>query len=111
MWALVTTAGLPLGPIIGGLLLDHFWWGSVFLLTLPLAVIALGMAIWLVPAHVNESTETVDKDEPPKIQEEADKAAAQVQPRWKSVVKWVLIIAIVLVVAIVIGPMVIACVT
>ena len=35
-------------------------WGSVFLVTLPLAVLALLLAIWLVPAHVNESTEPVD---------------------------------------------------
>src|SRR5262249_51278687 len=36
------------------------WWGSVFLLTLPLAAIALLLAMRLVPAHVNESTEPVD---------------------------------------------------
>jgi hypothetical protein len=41
-------------------LLEHFWWGSVFLLTLPLAGIGLLMALILVPSHVNESTEPVD---------------------------------------------------
>ena len=42
-----------------GLAARHFWWGSVFLLTLPLAVVAL---VWrsLVPAHVNETTDPVD---------------------------------------------------
>src|SRR6185503_15792686 len=39
---------------------EHFWWGSVFLLTLPLAGIALVMAMKLVPNHVNETTEPVD---------------------------------------------------
>jgi len=42
------------------LLLEHFWWGSVFLITLPLAVVALLMAIVLVPSHVNETSEPVD---------------------------------------------------
>src|SRR5262249_25604866 len=40
--------------------LQHFYWGSVFLITLPIAVIAIVMAWRLVPAHVNESTEQVD---------------------------------------------------
>jgi MFS transporter, DHA2 family, multidrug resistance protein len=40
--------------------LEHFWWGSVFLLTVPLAVIALTLAVVLVPSHVNETTEPVD---------------------------------------------------
>jgi len=41
-------------------LLEHFWWGSVFLVTLPLAVVALLMAWFVVPAHVNEATDPVD---------------------------------------------------
>jgi len=40
--------------------LQYFWWGSVFLLTLPLAVVAFAMAVKLVPSHVNETTEAVD---------------------------------------------------
>ena len=56
-------------------------------------------------------TEVVDRDMGATVTEEARKAAAQVQPRWKSVLKWVIIIAIVLVVAIVLGPMVIGAVT
>jgi DHA2 family multidrug resistance protein-like MFS transporter len=49
-----------LGPLISGLLLEHFVWGSVFLITLPFAVLALYMGQKHVPAHVNESTEPVD---------------------------------------------------
>ena len=49
-----------LGPLLSGLLLEHFYWGSPFLLTLPLAGVALLMALRLVPAHVNETTEPVD---------------------------------------------------
>ena len=49
-----------LGPLLSGLLLEHFWWGSVFLITLPLAAVALVLAIILVPSHVNETTDAVD---------------------------------------------------
>ena len=42
------------GPLVAGFLLEHFRWGSVFLVTLPLAAVALFMAWRFVPAHVNE---------------------------------------------------------
>ena len=48
------------GPLIAGILLQHYWWGSVFLVVLPLIVIGLPLAIRLIPAHVNETTESVD---------------------------------------------------
>jgi DHA2 family multidrug resistance protein-like MFS transporter len=60
LWSGLGGAIAALGPFASGLLLEHFWWGSVFLLTLPLAVVAVVLAWWLVPAHVNESTEQVD---------------------------------------------------
>jgi MFS transporter, DHA2 family, multidrug resistance protein len=60
LWAATGGAIAALGPLCSGILLEHFWWGSVFLLTLPLALIALVMALKLVPSHVNESTEPVD---------------------------------------------------
>jgi MFS transporter, DHA2 family, multidrug resistance protein len=60
LWAATGGAIAALGPLCAGILLEHFWWGSVFLLTLPLALIALAMALRLVPAHVNESNEPVD---------------------------------------------------
>ena len=43
-----------LGPMVSGLLLQQFDWGSVFLVTIPLALLALFLAWRLVPAHVNE---------------------------------------------------------
>ena len=46
--------------MLAGALLEHFWWGSVFLITLPLAAVALTMALLFVPAHVNEATDPVD---------------------------------------------------
>ena len=60
LWAATGGAISSLGPLCAGILLEHYWWGSVFLITLPLAVIALLMALRLVPSHVNESTEPVD---------------------------------------------------
>jgi MFS family permease len=60
LWAATGGAISSLGPLCSGILLEHFWWGSVFLLTLPLALVALVMAVRLVPAHINETTEPVD---------------------------------------------------
>ncbi|WP_225098707.1 MFS transporter [Streptomyces sp. CoH27] len=41
--------GLPLGPIIGGWLLNHFWWGSVFLVNVPMAAIGIAACVFLLP--------------------------------------------------------------
>jgi len=60
LWAAIGGGISALGPLCSGILLEHYWWGSVFLLTLPLAVIALVLALVLVPSHVNETTEAVD---------------------------------------------------
>lgn len=60
LWSALGGAISALGPLVSGALLQHFWWGSVFLVTLPLALVALVLAARLVPAHVNETTEPVD---------------------------------------------------
>jgi MFS family permease len=60
LWSAIGGGIASLGPLVAGALLEHFWWGSVFLVTLPLAVVALAMAILYVPSHVNETTEPVD---------------------------------------------------
>jgi EmrB/QacA subfamily drug resistance transporter len=60
LWAAIGGGLTALGPLLSGLLLTQFNWGSPFLLTLPLAVIALLMALRLIPAHVSETTEPVD---------------------------------------------------
>ncbi|TLG08839.1 MFS transporter [Nocardia cyriacigeorgica] len=41
--------GIPLGPILGGWLLDHFWWGSIFLINVPMAVLAMAALAILLP--------------------------------------------------------------
>jgi EmrB/QacA subfamily drug resistance transporter len=60
LWSGLGGAIAALGPLLSGALLTEFDWGSVFLITLPLAVVALYLAIRFVPAHVNEATEPVD---------------------------------------------------
>ena len=60
LWSGIGGAISSLGPVLSGALLEHFWWGSVFLMTLPLAVVALVMALLFVPSHVNEATDPVD---------------------------------------------------
>ena len=60
LWSALGGAIASLGPLVAGALLEEFDWGSVFLITLPLVVVALPMAAKLVPAHVNETTEPVD---------------------------------------------------
>jgi hypothetical protein len=60
LWSALGGAIAALGPLAAGALLEHFWWGSVFLITLPLAVVALVLAVMLIPAHVNEGTEAID---------------------------------------------------
>jgi EmrB/QacA subfamily drug resistance transporter len=60
LWSALGGAIAALGPLVSGFLLERFDWGSVFLVTLPLAAVALAVAWRFVPAHVNETTEPVD---------------------------------------------------
>ncbi|MEV0331937.1 MFS transporter [Nocardia sp. NPDC050717] len=48
-WSAVATVGMVGGPVIGGVLLDHFWWGSVFVLNVPIVVVAIIAALVLMP--------------------------------------------------------------
>ena len=45
----MTGIGIVIGPTLGGLLLSHFWWGSVFLINIPLVALALAGVILTVP--------------------------------------------------------------
>src|SRR5436309_13683554 len=49
VWAGVTAIGLGFGPLAGGTLLSHLWWGSVFLVNVPVVVLALAFGYALVP--------------------------------------------------------------
>ncbi|WP_328873519.1 DHA2 family efflux MFS transporter permease subunit [Streptomyces sp. NBC_00287] len=52
--------GLPLGPIIGGWLLDHFWWGSVFLVNVPMAALGIAACVFLLPETRDPASPKVD---------------------------------------------------
>lgn len=52
--------GLPLGPIIGGVLLDHFWWGSIFLVNVPLVAIGITACLLLLPETRDPATPRID---------------------------------------------------
>src|SRR6266542_358745 len=52
--------GVPLGPIIGGYLLKHFWWGSVFLVNVPVVVVALVAVMLLVPESKDPAPPRID---------------------------------------------------
>ena len=60
LWSAIGGAISALGPLTAGAMLLHFDWGSVFLITLPLALIALALAVKFVPAHINEVSDPVD---------------------------------------------------
>jgi EmrB/QacA subfamily drug resistance transporter len=50
----------PIGPIVGGYLLDHFWWGSVFLINVPIVVIALTAVVMLLPESRSARRPSID---------------------------------------------------
>src|SRR6185312_5998688 len=53
IWASVFSAGTALGPVIGGLLLERFWWGSVFLVNVPVIAIVVVAGSALLPESRN----------------------------------------------------------
>ncbi|WP_371653776.1 MULTISPECIES: MFS transporter [unclassified Streptomyces] len=53
LWATVNSLGFAAGPLIGGLMLDHFWWGSIFLINIPVAALGLVAVLILVPESKN----------------------------------------------------------
>jgi EmrB/QacA subfamily drug resistance transporter len=60
MFAMAMGLGVPLGPIVGGYLLDHFWWGSIFLINVPVAIIGLVAVGFLVPESRDPDARPVD---------------------------------------------------
>jgi len=56
----VNMIGIPLGPVVAGLLLRHFWWGSVFLINVPLALAGLIAVTTLVPESRNPDASRLD---------------------------------------------------
>jgi len=60
VWAGVSAMGIFLGPVIGGVLLENFWWGSVFLINVPIAIVALILGLALVPDSKDPAAPPLD---------------------------------------------------
>ncbi|MGY1846201.1 MFS transporter [Blastococcus sp. SYSU DS1021] len=60
IWAAGGTGGAALGPLVGGVLLEHFWWGSVFLINLPVMAAVLVVVALFVPESRNPRPGTFD---------------------------------------------------
>jgi EmrB/QacA subfamily drug resistance transporter len=60
IWSGTSGLGIAIGPIVGGWLLAHYWWGSIFFVNLPLAILGFVAAIWFVPNSRNPSTKRPD---------------------------------------------------
>src|SRR5271169_1372460 len=60
LWAMAVGIGIATGPVLGGLLLDHFWWGSVFLINVPVTVVGIILAAILVPESRNREAGGID---------------------------------------------------
>ena len=60
IWTAGTMSGVMIGPVISGVLLDHFWWGSVFLINVPFMVLLLVLAPFLLPEYRSPQTGRFD---------------------------------------------------
>ena len=60
VWGAMTGVGVAAGPIVGGWLLEHFWWGSVFLAVVPVAAVVAVMTVLWVPTSRDPNTPRLD---------------------------------------------------
>jgi EmrB/QacA subfamily drug resistance transporter len=60
IWSGVSGLGVAIGPLVGGYLLDHFWWGSVFLVNLPVIAVAIVAVVAIVPNSKDPNPRPID---------------------------------------------------
>ncbi|RBM23099.1 MFS transporter [Prauserella sp. PE36] len=60
VWSAAIALGIPLGPVVGGWLLDNFWWGSVFLINVPFVVVGVVAVAFLVPRLPGRPDQGID---------------------------------------------------
>jgi EmrB/QacA subfamily drug resistance transporter len=60
LWAAIAGVATALGPISGGFLIEHFYWGSIFLVNLPIVVVALGASVFVIPTSKDPSKPALD---------------------------------------------------
>ena len=60
LWAATAGLGVALGPVVGGVLLDHFWWGSIFIVNVPLTALAVVAGRRLIPESRDPVARRID---------------------------------------------------
>ncbi|WAC90645.1 MFS transporter [Mycobacterium sp. Aquia_213] len=60
LWAAMVGVGVAVGPISGGWLLEHFWWGAIFMVNIPIAVVAIVGGVLFVPTSRDPAAPRVD---------------------------------------------------
>ena len=60
IWAGIAAISVPLGLLVGGALPDNFWWGSVFLFSVPIIVVAVIVGVFLIPESRHEAPPRID---------------------------------------------------
>jgi EmrB/QacA subfamily drug resistance transporter len=60
IWGATTGIGIATGPIVGGWLLEHFWWGSIFCFMAVIAAVIAGLVAWTVPRSSDPSSNRID---------------------------------------------------
>lgn len=60
IWSAGAMAGGAVGPLVGGALLEFFWWGSVFLINVPVIALIVVLGVWLLPESRNPNANRID---------------------------------------------------
>src|SRR6476619_4964944 len=60
VWAGVSALGIGIGPITGGILLEHFWWGSIFIVNVPIVIVGLVLGFLFVPESMDPTHAALD---------------------------------------------------
>jgi DHA2 family multidrug resistance protein-like MFS transporter len=60
VWSAIASGGSAVGPLIGGVLLEYFWWGSVFLINVPVVLVALVATLALIPSDAGRNETSWD---------------------------------------------------
>src|SRR6476620_3628296 len=60
LWAGVSGLGVVIGPLAGGFLLEHYWWGAIFLVNVPLVILTVVAVLWQVPNSKDADAPALD---------------------------------------------------